>query len=1127
MAFEKIKNGFNNFFGSVKLGFYNFFKSFNFASRSKGSKVFKSLFFFFLCAGSIVGVVFGLINLGENNRSQGLFGNTYNSSYRLDVSSATSESQAKDLASKAAEKFSNYLSYNNVKTNNINYEVKSGSNNGYEAYLYVSYSNVSLYYDDNFKNSSTGGYYEIDPNIYGINNARSNTVSAYYFNPQGTTPQDVFTFNNTRSGSGTNSRRSQVFTTSDFDYSSATIDTRKSGENSDNLNNYGINLKLTGSSYEYLNDAGLDASNSLSFASQSSSSSDDAGSTATANSDLQWIVVKDIDQLVNLLNYAKWVVLNYNNYRGNTSVSGGTQTKWMVYYDYLNSTNSSLVTWAEKAVNWTTNKTTVSAITPEYLIAAYEYALDHLNSSVKSTISNSSNFPEIQYDGDSSLIEVMKNYVIGVVSKVNYKQWFPSVTSTTTGLSGVSVTNFSIQPSAYQSSSYTSTASNDSSTSTSSLTVNTQATGDVSTAADTTTTTTTTGTTTRESLRSSYISSFKNLAFPTTFYSATPTSRNSSGWITSSNLPTMNLSYEVSNGTTSSNNNQITDSNNSLVNSNRNTTNYFGLNSWVSSPLIEQSIIDKISTYNSVFLASGVILLLVAIIVSVWYRIPGVMAAFAIIISFGFSISLLAVFQIDISISSILGLFIGVISSVMAASITMERMRRLVLQKNSVFDSIHIAIKKSMLTIIDLNITLIILGLSMFFIAKGELTDMGITMLLSSVFSLVVSFIFFLLPLYTYSGFKFSWSFKRNIWHINTNFKHKIHFSSKGWWIVWGVLIGVVVLSGIIFAVVGPNNSVYKNGSFVSMTVLGHTNSSVVDTNALFNAIKNALGSSWNLTFKNTSDYLSAVTGSNLQAQGYYYVVIQGYSQNSYSLETVQNLVRNALNGFYSSTTNSSSLINGIVNNVTLSSVSPAVLNTLVLRAVYALLAGYGFLAIYYAIRLNILTVLPVLLTSMLSTSVVVGVSYLVQFEINNLFVYVIAMSGIMSALFSCLYVSVTKTRFVKRRIFDGEKIQNFILNNLCSLYNVVYVTLIANVVIFALLAGLISPTIILLFINILIANAVAIPLGFFLIAHLYYYVILIRQKYVRTIVDNFDNRIRNEFKETDEQLIIGINKFY
>lgn len=67
----------------------------------------------------------------------------------------------------------------------------------------------------------------------------------------------------------------------------------------------------------------------------------------------------------------------------------------MVYYDYLNLINLSLVIWAEKVVNWIINKIIVLAIIFEYLIVAYEYVLDYLNSSVKSIISNFFNFLEI------------------------------------------------------------------------------------------------------------------------------------------------------------------------------------------------------------------------------------------------------------------------------------------------------------------------------------------------------------------------------------------------------------------------------------------------------------------------------------------------------------------------------------------------------------------------------------------------------------------------------------------------------------------------------------------------------------------------------------------------------------
>ena len=138
-------------------------------------------------------------------------------------------------------------------------------------------------------------------------------------------------------------------------------------------------------------------------------------------------------------------------------------------------------------------------------------------------------------------------------------------------------------------------------------------------------------------------------------------------------------------------------------------------------------------------------------------------------------------------------------------------------------------------------------------------------MLLSGGFALVTSFVFFLLPLYSYSGFRFSWAFKRNVWHVNINFKHKIHFRSKQWWIIWAVLIAIVVLAGIIFATVGPKNSIYKDGTFLYLTVLGNTDGT---TNGIFEAIQKALGSNWTVSSANTSSYLSAISGADNTGQG-------------------------------------------------------------------------------------------------------------------------------------------------------------------------------------------------------------------------------------------------------------------
>ena len=1085
---SKNKGYLKNFFRSCRLGLAKFFGNFNFASRTRGGKAFKITFLFFIYAASIVGIVFGLINLGKNNENTGLFGKTYNTSYKLNLSTSD-EKTAESLTKEATEKFTNYLVYKNVSNNNISYSVKKNSSGSYDGYIYVSYTNVAPYYDDNFKNSDTDGYYDIDPNKYAIDNEASSGITAWYFNPSPgdkTKVENFFTYSYTgtdSAGKPIPQTSSQVFSSNDFDYSSASSDSRDSGENSDDLNNYGITLKLKKSSNEYLDSAGLNT-----FKSPSDSSN---GTTASADTDLQWVVFRNIDQLVNKLNYAKWVVFNYKYMSLNPGkYSGGIQTKWNVYYDNLKSTDSDLVTWAEKAVGTVSTNSNITAITPQYLIVAYEKALGRSFSAT--------NLTNLSNDGDSSLLTVVKNYVVGSVTKVNYRQWFPQITSKKGTISGTNVNSFSLQPYAYESSKYnTSSSSSDDSSSSSSSS------------------TTTATTTQKSSTRSSLISIFKKLALPVEFYTATPSKVDSSTSFGYSSSPNISLSQELTST-------GLTDSNNSIVGNS--TSQYFGTNSWVSNPYIEKSLISKLSAYNSIFLASGVIILLIAIIVSVLYRIPGFMGAFSIIASFAFSISLLVIFKIDISIPSILALFIGLIISVASVSTTMERMRKLIEQKNSVFDSIQTGIKKSMLTIVDLHVALMVLGISIFFISKGENSSFGISLLLSSLLSVGSLFVFFLIPMFAYSSFRFSWNVKVNMFYFlnKKDKKIKLRFSPKKWWIIWAIVLFIIILGAILLSILGLNNSIYNGGSFFYITVLGNTDSLKVDINQVFNSIKNAIGNDWTLSMRNISEYPSAVVNS-ITSSGYYYVVIQGYSSTTHSLDAISNLLSSTIKKYYTD----SSLQTAILNSINVNVVSNDLLSSLFSHSIYALLAGYGFISIYYAVRLNALSVIPVFIVSCISTMVSIAIIYIAQIEINLLIIYVLLSSGVLSNAFSCLYISVTKTRFVRRKVFEAKKIQMFVLNNMRSLLNVIYIALLSNVIIFALLAGLVSPITIWLLISLMIVNIISIPLGFFLTAHLYYFVILIRQKYVLSIINSFDNRINSELKERDEQLILGINKFH
>ncbi|MDE7099735.1 MAG: hypothetical protein K2N99_00760, partial [Malacoplasma sp.] len=125
------------------MNFYKFLRNLHFDSRTRGGRIFKSIFFFILYAIATIGIVFGLVNVGENNTNQGLFGKTYNATYKLDIPLTATKSEARELTENAVERFTNYLLYKNIITNNITYSVeeskKSNENNKYyDAYIYVS-----------------------------------------------------------------------------------------------------------------------------------------------------------------------------------------------------------------------------------------------------------------------------------------------------------------------------------------------------------------------------------------------------------------------------------------------------------------------------------------------------------------------------------------------------------------------------------------------------------------------------------------------------------------------------------------------------------------------------------------------------------------------------------------------------------------------------------------------------------------------------------------------------------------------------------------------------------------------------------------------------------------------------
>lgn len=968
-----------NFWKRFKESISNSFKIFLVGSKTKGEKVFKITFIFILYALAIVGIVFGTINLQEKNDKKGLFGDSYTITYKLDTNT-TDENTALKETKTAAEKFSNWLLYKGISNNGVSYQVKNetlnNSTTGYVGYLFVNYTNIDKFtfeYNDEEEKDV-----DVYPSLVGVRNMYNSNIEVWrFYKPEN------FSGNNT-SAAATFYQKSPILSSSNFDYSSAKVDTRDAKDSDDKeQNTYGVQMNLSGS-YD-LTETGKVLEDIAKKNEENSSSSDDSSSSSSNDAVLELLVFQNLDGLINQLNYAKYVSINYDKYVTKATVSTpiDTQKEWSIKYNSLKEYESDLVTWAD-AAKYQTGSTVnynTTPITKENFIKYYE------------SVSGNDKIGSYPSDANDTLKTIADKYLIGSIDATNYKKWFPTTSSSI---------DFSKQK-----------------------TISIQQTSAT------------------QSTQKSLIYQFKNTTLPIQF--------------------------------------SQTAANASLDNSNEYKVNGDG---WMSSPYIQEGV-TKMTSYNAILLASGVVLLIIAIIVSVLYRIPGLMGAFAIIASGTFSAGLLALLNVNFSIPTTIAIFVGVILSIVCVSFTMERIRRLLNQKNSVFDSIQTALKKSIMTTIDINVTTIIIALSLFFFAKGELSDLALSLVLVPLLVLGSIMVFFYLPLYIYSGYRKTWKVRLTLMPSKTESKIKIWFDSNKWWFIWLSTLVIIIVAGILLGTIGINNSSFNNGTLVYISGVNAENETAL--NAVFNS-NGWFGSS----------YLNGV--------------YQISSNKTYSFSDIENLIKPILTSSYT---------------LNVSTVSPTISSNIFMSGVYGTLAGFGFILVYYVIRANVLTIIPMFFINCLTSLICISLSYVVQFPISNFFIYVLVVSSVLSNVIACLFMSVIKTRFNKRKIFENEQIKTFIVNNVKSLMNTLFITTGLSFMMFVVIGVMVSPTTLLLFINLAFVSCVSIYLSYFMIAHMYYYVIIIRQLYVNKILYDIDNKINNQFKEVDEQLIYSINKFH
>lgn len=493
-----------------------------------------------------------------------------------------------------------------------------------------------------------------------------------------------------------------------------------------------------------------------------------------------------------------------------------------------------------------------------------------------------------------------------------------------------------------------------------------------------------------------------------------------------------------------------------------------------------------LTAYQMTFISFSVLLLIIAIVVCVLYRVPGLFAVFSIFTGVIFSASFLVLLNINFSIPSFIALFFGLIISVSSITLVMERMRKTLKEQKSVFDSIRSTLRKSILTIVDLHIFALIFGLMFVILGKTDVIDIGLTFILFSLVSLACIGLFFVLPLFTISDLKLMWKINFFIFLAKKERKLNVSFNTIkifNYVLIPLALVVFVVAISLIFTIGASNSFIYNEGTIVYI----NTNQTVA------NQIINSIGKNWiNPTYSNGLLMMSSS---------------QIFSRNE---------VTQLLNPYIADIS---------AYNVTFTSPGSSI--DIANATVYAVLAGMGLNAVYYMFRLNVFSILPIFIMTGISALFSVSFVYLTWIFLDAFVIYFVIFMVMLSNLIAIIFISITKTRFVKNSIYEIIDIQKFIENNFNNVLNVFATVLGLSLLGSIIFLALISPLTIWVFAYLAIGSLIVIPTTMFLIAFAYYYAIIIRQRYVKNIFENFGAKLNsNKFHEVDEELVKSINDF-
>ncbi len=220
----------------------------------------------------------------------------------------------------------------------------------------------------------------------------------------------------------------------------------------------------------------------------------------------------------------------------------------------------------------------------------------------------------------------------------------------------------------------------------------------------------------------------------------------------------------------------------------------------ISSKVVSAKLGDNAVTTSLLAGAIGVLLIMIFMII--FYRVPGIAAALAMVFYTAAILLLLNAFNLTLTISGIAGIILSIGMAVDGNVIINARIKEELEAGRSTHEAIRMGFKKSTSAILDGNITTLIVAVVLLIFGSGTISGFGMTLAIGIVLSVLTSLLVSRLLLYCL----YAMGLQKPGHYAKVREKKRGRFNFVGKRAVWFIIAGVIIIAGIVAIIVNQTS---------------------------------------------------------------------------------------------------------------------------------------------------------------------------------------------------------------------------------------------------------------------------------------------------------------------------------